>query len=282
MTKPCISIDVEDWLQSTWDRTLPISAVAAENTLKLLDILDDLSIKATMFIQGKFAKAFPHIVKQIAHKNHEIGSHGFSHIEIFRQSKNQFKEDITYCKKFLEDITSQKIIGYRAPDFSILRENLWAIEILIEAGFEYDSSIFPIRHSRYGIPNFNLSPVKIKIKTGFCITEYPLTAIKVLGKNIPVSGGGYHRLLPGFIFRKISKQVLKERPFIFYCHPYEFNPEEFSELDQHIPYFVKLHQGIGRQFFEVRFRKFINSFGAQTIAELHSSSDWKTISIEHI
>jgi polysaccharide deacetylase family protein (PEP-CTERM system associated) len=279
MTKPCITIDVEDWLQSTWDRSSSISAISAKNTLKLLDILDNLSIKTTMFIQGKFAKTFPSIVKQIAERDHEIASHGHSHLEVFKLSKNEFKDDVVDCKNFLEDLTSQRIVGYRAPDFSIINKNLWALEILCEAGFEYDSSIFPIKHSRYGIQNFSLNPIKLKLNNGLYITEYPLAAFHLFGKNFAVSGGGYHRLLPGFVFRYFAKKILFERPFIFYCHPYEFNPSEFLEIEHNIPFLVRLHQGLGRRFFETRFRKFIYKFGAQSIGELHSKSVWREISI---
>lgn len=282
MNNPCITIDVEDWLQSTWDRALPVSSVAGENTLRLLYILDELSIKTTMFIQGKFAETFPDIVKKINKHGHEIASHGFAHIEIFKQDRKEFKADLLDSKKLLEDLTSQKIIGYRAPDFSILRDNTWALEVLSEMGFEYDSSIFPVQHSRYGIHDFSLAPVRIKLNNGLHITEYPLTAFTLFGRNIPVSGGGYHRLLPGYIFRRIASKIMEDRPFIFYCHPYEINSNEFSQMSIKIPLMKKIHQASGRRFFEDRFRKFITTFGAQTINELHLNSLWAEISIDKI
>lgn len=279
MNKPCISIDVEDWLQSTWDRNLPISQISAENTLKLLDILDELSITTTMFIQGKFARAFPNIVKQINNCGHEVASHGYAHIEIFEQTQAEFREDLLISKNIIEDLISKKIIGYRAPDFSITKKSLWAFEILAELGFEYDSSVFPIKHSRYGICNFSSEPIKIKLKNGSTITEYPIATFRVFNKNLPIGGGGYHRLIPGLIFRAIASHVIKSQQFIFYCHPYEFNSEEFSNIKADIPIFLKLHQGMGRKFFEVRFRQFVKKFGSQKISELHMNSKWREIEL---
>lgn len=277
VSNPCITIDVEDWFQSTWNRELPISSVAGENTLKLLDILDELSIKTTMFIQGKFAEAFPDIVKKIHKHGHEVASHGYSHMEIFTQSREEFKEDIQRSKNILEDLVSEKIMGYRAPDFSVVRKSFWALEVLSELGYEYDSSIFPIKHSRYGIYDFYREPVIIHFGNGINITEYPIATIQIFHKNFPIAGGGYLRLIPGFVFRILSRKVMKEIPFIFYCHPYEFNPSEFRRNNVPIPLKTRLHQGFGRKYFHSRFEKFTRNLHPQRIIDIHRTTTWTAI-----
>lgn len=282
MYRPCITIDVEDWLQSTWDRTLPISNFAAQNTLKLLDLLDELSIKTTMFILGKFAETFPKIVKEIHTRGHEIASHGYGHIEIFNQTVREFRQDIILAKNILENLTSKKIIGYRAPDFSITKNSLWAFEVLSEAGYEYDSSVYPISYSRYGIKNFSITPLKILLSNKCTITEYPIAVFRFLEKNFPIGGGGYHRLLPGFITRFFACQIIKNRPFILYCHPYEFNNKEFSTMNVNIPLSTKIHQGMGRKYFESRFKTFVTSFGSQKISDLHVNSEWELSEVDNI
>ena len=261
-----ISFDIEDWLQSTWDRTLPISKVSYENTSKLLDILDEHKVKATMFILGKFANKYPEIIKRMHNEGHEIACHGFNHIEIFNQSKIEFKNDVYKTKNLLEDLIGSEINGYRAPDFSITKDSLWALDILIELGFMYDSSIFPIKHNRYGIKDWPLTICKVKTnRNKSSILEVPLSTVALKSYNIPVSGGGYFRLFPKFLFSLFAKTVLKTRPFIYYGHPYEINPYELSKIKHQIPIKYKIHQNLGRKFVKGRLKALFNNFDTDTI-----------------
>lgn len=271
---PIISIDIEDWQQSTWDRDLPITQRAKRNTVNLLERLDRLGIRTTMFILGKFAETFPEVVREIDNAGHEIGCHGHSHLEIFGQSRDEFTEDISRAKDFLEQTVGKPVNGYRAPDFSIIRESLWALEALAEAGFSYDSSIFPVRHPRYGIPDWPVRPVMVTLQNGMSIREFPIATFTWMGKNLPIGGGGYHRLLPGMIVRWIVRPLLVKRPFVLYVHPYEFDPDEFREIDLDIPLKTKLHQGLGRKRTGGRFDAFVREFGGQRFTDIIENVNW--------
>ena len=262
-----VSIDVEDWQQSTWDRSLPITKVAFDNTARILDILSEQNIKATMFILGKFAEKYPEMVKRIDYDGHEISCHGYSHNEIFKQTKKQFKDDVYKSKSKLEDLIGKLVLGYRAPDFSITNDSLWALEILSELGFKYDSSIFPIKHNRYGISDWPTDIRNVLLKNDNSILEFPLSTINIKSINLPISGGGYFRLLPKSIFSLAAKSILKKRPFIFYCHPYEINPNELNNSNLAIPLSYKLHQGLGRRFIEKRLNNLFKQFPTCTFSD---------------
>jgi len=271
---PVITVDVEDWAQSSWDRSLPITQRSANNTRLILRLLRDAGVRATMFILGKFAETFPEVVKEIQADGHEIASHGYGHVEIFKQTRKEFIADVRRSKGILEQIIGEKVRGYRAPDFSIISDTLWALEVLAETGFEYDSSIFPVRHSRYGIPNWPVVPVQVALPGGHSIKEFPIATFQCFGKNWPVGGGGYHRLLPGFLTRYLARSVMRSTPFVFYCHPYEFNALEMKEIRLKIPLSTRLHQGLGRGRFKGRFNAFLTQFGGQRVQDLLIHNIW--------
>ena len=265
---PAITVDVEDWPQSTWDHNLPITLRAADNTHRVLDQLASLEARATMFVLGRLARKYPDVVRRIHAEGHEVASHGDGHIEVFKLGPKAFAEDIRRSKGDLEDITGQRVMGYRAPDFSIGADNLWALEVLAESGFDYDSSIFPVKAARYGIPHWPLTPVRVKLGSGRDLTEFPISTVRLFGRNWPLGGGGYQRLLPGFLFRFLSGRVMRKRPFVLYCHPYEFDAGEFSQLDFDVPWSVRLHQGMGRRFVPGRFKSFVRKFGGCRLGDL--------------
>jgi len=271
---PIISIDVEDWPQSSWDRELPITERAARNTRHLLELLARLKVRTTMFILGKMAERFPEIVCEIDAAGHEVGSHGYGHVEIFKQSREEFAADLRRSKDFLEQTLGKPVRGFRAPDFSIVRSSLWALEVLAEQGFDYDSSIFPVKRPRYGIPDWPLSPTRVRLASGRSILEFPIASYSAWGKNWPVGGGGYHRLLPGMAGRWFARRVMQARPFVFYCHPYEFDPREFAEIDVKIPLKVRLHQGLGRGRFESRFVSMVRQYGGRAMVDLVDGRQW--------
>jgi hypothetical protein len=174
----------------------------------------------------------------------------------------------------LEQITGEKVCGYRAPDFSVVPGTLWALEVLAEAGFEYDSSVVPGRFPRYGVPGWPVRPVRVRLGQSTSILEAPLATFCALGRNWPVGGGGYHRLLPGLASRYFARHVMRAAPFVFYCHPYEFDVYELKEIPLRIPFTIRLYQGTGRRWFEQRFRSFLRCFGGQPMHRMLSSQQW--------
>ena len=279
---PVISIDVEDWAQSTWDPSLPISDRAAANTRRLLVMLHEAGIRATMFVLGKFAERFPAVVREMHAQGHEIASHGYGHVGIGSQSPRQFLDDVRQGKQILEQILGERIRGYRAPDFSIVQKTLWAFDVLVEVGFDYDSSVVPVGLARYGIPHWPIGPVQAKLRNGGSILEAPLATVRWWGKNWPVGGGGYHRLLPGWLCRGLARRAMTVAPFVFYCHPYEFDVRELREIGLPLPLRVRLHQGMGRRWFEARFKCFVRRFGGQCMRDLLFSRQWPELDLNTI
>jgi polysaccharide deacetylase family protein (PEP-CTERM system associated) len=228
-----ISVDVEDYYQveafsnlisrDKWD-TYP-SRVAGNNE-KILRLFDEHGIKGTFFVLGCVAERDPGIVNEIHAQGHEVACHGFSHRMILKQSRSIFKQETQKAKDLLEDIIGEKVKGYRAATYSITKNNLWALEILMDSGFEYDSSIFPIRHDRYGISDFRREPCLIR-NGDRSIKEFPISTSRLLGGNLPVSGGGYFRLYPYMLTRwGLSSVNAEGLPFVFYLHPWEVDPAQ--------------------------------------------------------
>ena len=198
------------------------------NTHKLLAIFDQFSVRGTFFVLGWVAERYPQLIKDIAGCGHEIACHGFSHRLVYEQSPKEFREETLRAKNLLEDITGSAVIGYRAASYSIVRESLWALDILVELGFAYDSSIFPVHHDRYGIPNAERVPHRMRTLNERSIVEWPLATARILGLSLPVAGGGYFRLLPYWFSRwglaSINRRELQ--PFVFYLHPWEIDPAQ--------------------------------------------------------
>jgi polysaccharide deacetylase family protein (PEP-CTERM system associated) len=192
----------------------------------ILDLLAERSIRGTFFVLGWIAERHPALVRQIAAAGHEIASHGYSHQLIYAQSREDFCEETVRSKCLLEDLSGQAVIGYRAASFSITRRSLWALDVLAELGFRYDSSIFPIRHDRYGIPGASPDPGPVTAPSGATLIEFPMSAARFLGIKVPVSGGGYFRLLPYALTRHGLRQIndSRDQPFTFYLHPWEIDP----------------------------------------------------------
>lgn len=229
-----LTVDVEDYYQvaaffdkvkaSEWDSHE--SRVQA-NTQKILNMFDRYNHKATFFILGWVAERHPDIVKDIYSKGHEVACHGYSHQLIYNQSPELFKEETVKAKKILEEIIQQPVNGYRAASYSITKNSLWALDILAEAGFTYDSSIFPVRHDRYGIPGAEDKPHVLTTPAGHKLVEFPITTKPIFGYRLPVGGGGYFRIYPYSFSRMALKSInRKQQPFIFYLHPWEVDPDQ--------------------------------------------------------
>ena len=229
-----LTIDVEDYFHvaalansikvSEWSG---ISPRVVENTRRLLDLFERKDVKVTHFVLGWVAERFPDLVKEIDARGHEVASHGYSHQLVYEQTPQIFYDETVKSKRILEDILGKPVNGYRAASYSITKKSLWALDILCELGFKYDSSIFPIRHDRYGIPDADPLPHKIKTPKGNYITEFPLTTSSLFGIKLPAAGGGYFRLYPYALSKYLLEKIQKQnRPFIFYLHPWEIDPDQ--------------------------------------------------------
>jgi polysaccharide deacetylase family protein (PEP-CTERM system associated) len=198
------------------------------NTEAVLALLEARSVRATFFVLGWVAERSPQLVRRIAAAGHEVASHGFSHQLIYSQSPAVFREETVRSKSLLEDASCQAVIGYRAASFSITSRSLWALDVLVELGFRYDSSIFPIHHDRYGIPGAPAEPGTIVSPSGGRLVEFPMAAARIAGLQLPVSGGGYFRLMPYWLSAFGLRQINRERrlPFSFYIHPWEIDPAQ--------------------------------------------------------
>ncbi len=250
MIRNAMTIDVEDYFQvsafaphiarADWD-TLPCRV---ENNIdRILALLDDHDTHATFFTLGWIAERYPEMVRRIVDNGHELASHGYSHLRASDQSPVEFQDDISRSKKLLEDIAGKAVIGYRAPSFSINQKNFWALDALNEAGYQYSSSIYPIRHDHYGMPDAPRFAFYPRGTDG--ILELPPTTIAMLGRNLPAAGGGYFRLLPYALSRWCINRVNAEdqQPCMFYFHPWEIDPAQPRQ------------QGISMK---TRFRHYVN------------------------
>lgn len=230
-----MTVDVEDYFhvaalaesidRSRWDE---MEYRAEASTRRLLDLFEKADIRATFFVLGWVARRSPELIREIHRAGHEVASHGMSHKLVYNQTPEEFSQETYEAKALLEDIIGAPVLGYRASTYSITNRCLWALDILKEAGFVYDSSIFPIRHDLYGIPDAPQMPARIQTPKGASIVEFPMSTAPMFGTRIPVSGGGYFRLLPYWLTRAgLTKlNVGLQRPFIFYLHPWEIDPDQ--------------------------------------------------------
>jgi polysaccharide deacetylase family protein (PEP-CTERM system associated) len=228
-----LTIDVEDYFhvtgfetcvdRSCWDS---FESRVESGTEKILDALDRAWARGTFFILGWVARRHPELVRHIHRAGHEIGCHSFWHRLVYRQTPQNFREDLRQARDLLQDLTGQPIRAYRAPSFSITRASLWALDVLIEEGFTMDSSIFPIRHDRYGMAEAPAQPHRIR-RPGGEIWEFPMAVYRGLGYPLPIGGGGYFRLYP-YRFTRHGLRALnrKGRPFVVYLHPWELDPDQ--------------------------------------------------------
>jgi polysaccharide deacetylase family protein (PEP-CTERM system associated) len=263
-----LTIDFEDWYQgleipySEWDRFEDRIEAAGE---RLLGILDDADTKATFFMLGYVAEKHPAIVKRIVAAGHEIGTHGFSHTLIYTQAPELFREELTRAIGFLEDLTGKKVLGHRAPFFSITKDSLWALDILGELGIKYDSSIFPVLNYRYGIADAPRFPYKIK-REKFEFVEFPISTLKLPGFTMPISGGAYFRIYPYQVTKQAIKSVNRSgQPVTFYLHPWELDPGH-PRID--VPRRIALTHYFNLRATERRLRKLLRDFRMAPMKEV--------------
>lgn len=227
-----MTVDVEDYFQveafsdilprDMWER---LPSRVEQNTDRLLELFADAGAKATFFVLGWVALRHPELIKRIVAGGHELASHGFHHIRADRQTAEEFRSDVRRTKLLLEDLGGVRVLGYRAATFSIRRENWWVFDVLADEGYAYSSSVFPIAHDLYGLPDAPRAPF---YPNSSRFLEIPLTTVRLFGKNLPCAGGGYFRLLPYTVsrwgFSRVNQR--ERRPCVFYCHPWEIDPDQ--------------------------------------------------------
>lgn len=303
-----LTIDVEDYFQvNAFSKVIPqedwdsFEPTVERNTYRILDILDShneqqttnngrgAKQRGTFFILGWVAERYPELVRDIHARGHEVACHGYAHQVIFNQTKEEFREDVKKAKRVLEGLIGKKVIGYRAPTYSITKETVWALEVLHELGFLYDSSIFPIKHDVYGFPRAPRFPFSVTFDSkrnpefkeldhvsNTCrsspvtrepsasiqnhMTEFPLTTLRVLGQNFPVAGGGYFRLLPYPITKTFLRRVneIERKAFVFYIHPWEIDPGIPKINDTGIISRFRTYRNLDKT--EDRFKRLLSNF----------------------
>ena len=227
-----LTVDVEDYYQvgalssvirpEDWPKW---PSRVERNTDRLLELFERKNARATFFTLGWIAERHPELVRRIQAAGHEVASHGYSHQLVYKQSPETFREEAARSKGLLDDILGEPITGYRAASYSITPKSRWALDILVELGFTWDSSLFPIRHDVYGMPGTPETPYRLKTDNGGELVEFPLSTLKLLGQRVPIAGGGYFRLFPYWFSRWGLGRINRDgEPFIFYLHPWEIDP----------------------------------------------------------
>ena len=250
-----LTIDVEDYFQvsalapyiprSEWDR---IPCRIERNMDVILGLLADSGARATFFTLGWIADRYPSVVARILAGGHELASHGYAHLRATEQTPTEFLDDIRRAKALLEDIAGIEVRGYRAPSFSIGETNPWAFDCIAEAGYRYSSSVYPMRHDHYGMPD---AP-RFAYRARASLLEIPVSTARVLNRNLPAGGGGYFRLLPYTVSRAFIRRVNEsdQRPSVFYLHPWEIDAEQprvpRTSLRTRFRHYVNLHRTVGR------------------------------------
>lgn len=272
-----MTVDVEDYFQvqalagqvsrRDWD-SIPLRVAA--NTNRILDIFAANNAKATFFTLGWVAERCPELVRRIVAEGHELASHGYEHIRITEQTPDKFKEDVVRTKNLLEDLAGVDVTGYRAATFSITKRNLWAFDILGEAGYTYSSSVYPVRRDLYGIPDAPRRPFRPRGREG--IVEIPMTTLHMLGRNWPSSGGGFFRLLPYAMSQLQIKTVnrTEQLPAIFYFHPWELDPDQ--PRVENLPWKSRFRHYVGLNKMQVRLESLLQTFQWEAMATVFADA----------
>ena len=268
-----LTIDVEDYFQVA----ALAEAVRREdwhsmeyrveaNTQRILSLLDRHKARATFFTLGWVAEKSPELVRLIRKEGHEIASHGYSHQLIYNQTPEVFREETRRSKQILEDIIGEPVTGYRAASYSITNQSRWALDILSEEGFTWDSSIFPVHHDRYGMPGAPRWPHRLKTDKGHELAEFPLSTLKFPGYTLPIAGGGYFRLFPYWFSRWGLGSINRQgQPFVFYLHPWEVDPGQ-PRLD--VKWFSRFRHYNNLDVCEARLSKLLGDFSFTTMSDV--------------
>lgn len=262
-----LSIDVESWEEANIDCRFPSNFVVMRQTEKVLKMLDQFNSKATFFILGKVAETFPALVKYVTSAGHKVACHSFFHQRIYRQEPMEFKADLLRAKEILESLSGRKVLGFRAPYFSITQDSLWALPMLAEAGFAYDSSLVPARGKSYGFGRGFAEPQRLTFSNGSSLIEYPPTPVSLFGLKVPL-GGGYFRIFSQAPFvRTLSEAKLKNRPAVFYFHPHELEPLPPRGELKNVPLWIYWKENMGRKTMPEKMEFLLSNFRFTTFGE---------------
>jgi polysaccharide deacetylase family protein (PEP-CTERM system associated) len=267
-----MTVDVEDFFHvsafesvispSQWNDYQPR---VDTNTRRLLDLFAKKGIKSTFFVLGWVAERYPDLIKEIHNQGHEVASHGYAHRRVTLLSRNEFLQDVKRSKDHLEDLLGEQIIGYRAPSFSIGYSNEWAFEVLAELGFKYSSSTYPVNHDLYGTPDWP----RFAYNRPENILEIPIPTLRIMGKQIPIGGGGYFRLYPYKITEKLVSKYLRQekQPYSFYFHPWEIDAGQprlkNAPLKSRFRHYVNLHRT------EAKLIRLLDDFNWSTMRDVY-------------
>lgn len=279
--KNLLTIDLEDWHQLAYRRltgdTPPPQTHVFRQMDLLLELLERHGVRATFFTLGSLAERCPEIPRRVASMGHEIASHGYAHLIVHRLTRQQFKADTHRGKEILEDLIGRPVRGYRAAEFSIRADSLWALEVLAELGFEYDSSIFPIHHRRYGIPGFFPLAAEYSLPNNLSIKEIPLATLSWGSLRFPVAGGGSFRVLPQWLLSHAVRTLNDSgKPLVTYFHPYEFDSERLdvfvSGKPQNLRHRLRgrqwnFHQNLRRHTMTAKLATLLQQYSFTTIAD---------------
>ncbi|MDZ7755208.1 polysaccharide deacetylase family protein [Rhodohalobacter sp.] len=273
-----LSVDVEDGIniamRDVFGKEMPPTERVVANTERILDLLEGYNAKATFFTLGQVAEYYPDLIKKIHSKGHEIGVHGYDHHRFDKMAPELARSQLSRAKELLEDLTGEEVAGHRAPAFSINEQTKWALPLLAELGFRYDSSIMPCRAAHYGWPGFPDDVTEIHFSDGNSIYEIPMSTMRLGSRKVPCLGGSYFRLLPYRISQYSIDKISKRNTPVFYMHPYETDPERYPDY-----YFDELNKvstvlrlkmksmWIGRKNFPDKMEKMLRQNETMTMVE---------------
>jgi len=277
LTSNALSVDLEEYFQvSNLARTIDrarwdaLPSRVADSTRRLLDLFDRTRSRATFFVLGWVAERHGELVREIARRGHEVACHGYAHDLVYDLGPQRFREDLRRARAAIEDASGLALEGYRAPSYSITRASLWALPILAEEGFGFDSSIFPIRHPRYGIPDFVREPVTLDLG-GARLREFPLTTLRIGRMNFPLAGGAYLRFLPAPVFRLgFRRLALRGTPTVLYLHPWEVDPDQPR---QDVGWRVRINHYFNLHRVEERLRRLLEAHRFAPLGEVLARLD---------
>jgi polysaccharide deacetylase family protein (PEP-CTERM system associated) len=268
------SVDVEDWFQVSdfeaqvrfeeWDR---YESRVVANTRRVLSLLDEFGVKGTFFILTWNAERHPELVEDIASRGHEVATHGYAHRLVYEQGRDLYRQDLERSQEILERLTGKRARGYRAPSFSVTAKSMWALDVMLECGIEYDSSIFPVQDSLYGVPGALRFPFVIHSLGARQLVEFPMTTTRVGKRNLPLGGGAYLRVLPYPYMRWGMRRVNKEgQSAIVYLHPWEIDPDH-PRLRSRGKRGVSSHY-INLRAMEDKLRRLLSDFRFATVSDV--------------
>jgi len=273
-----MTVDVEDYFQvsdfepyiarhqwNDWPHRV------ADNTRRILELFEQKNVTATFFTLGWVAERYPKVVREIVASGHELACHGLEHVRVTEQTPAQFREDVIHAKQLFEDVSGVEVFGYRAASYSIGRDNLWALTVLEEVGFRYSSSIYPVKHDLYGMPEaprFAFHPEEAE-----GLLEIPISTIRLGEANVPCGGGGYFRLYPYPLSRWAMRRInrVEGQPVVFYFHPWEIDPQQPRPPGLRFKTRFRHYLNLGRM--EDRLNKLIDDFNWNTMATVFLTND---------